>query len=141
MAVPRNDPEWQQTVIDAQRSLHVFRELLHSEDSEDWYPSIKAELVTGEERAFVWLLVLEDFSTGFVTRAFDLPPEFEVFQGQEMTVNDCDVRDWMMIQDGVLRGGYSVRYQRSKTPPNERAEFDAHVGVTTYAKPDVPPDH
>ena len=141
MAVPRNDPEWQNTVLDAQRSLHVFRQLLRSECADDLYPNIKAVLDTGEDRAFIWLVVLEDLSTGFVTRAFELPPEFEVFQDQETIVEDCDVKDWMVIQDGVLRGGYSVRYQRLKTPPSERAQFDARVGVTTYAKPDVPHDH
>lgn len=139
MAIPRDDPEFQQTVVDAQQTLPVFRQLLRSEGAAEWYTCIKTRLVASEDKAFIWLQVMSDFSTGFVARAFELPPEFESFRGKEITVSNRDVVDWMVIQTDVLRGGYSLRYQRAKLPADQRNSFDQRIGVKTYAEPDAAP--
>jgi hypothetical protein len=46
----------------------------------------------------------------------------------------------MVNQSGVLRGGFSLRYQRSKLAPERRAWFDQHIGVSEYAEPGAAPD-
>ena len=41
--------------------------------------------------------------------------------------------DWMVNDGGILHGGFSIRYQRSRLPESERSAYDAHIGVTEYA--------
>jgi uncharacterized protein YegJ (DUF2314 family) len=136
MAIRDRDPEFRQTVVDAQASLPAFRRLLLIADGAGWYPCVKTRLTAGDESAFVWLLVVRDTSTGFVASVFEIPPEFEgVRVGDELTVADAAVMDWMVNQSGTLQGGFSLRYQRSKLPPDRRASFDSHVGVSHYAEP------
>ena len=138
MAIYADDPEFRQTVADAQRSLHTFRQLLHSKDSAEWCPCVKTRLTAGEETAFIWLMVVDDTSAGFVATVFEIPPEFEGIRvGDKVSVSDTEVMDWMVNQSGVLRGGFSLRYQRSKLPPERQAWFDQHVGVLEYAESDA----
>ncbi len=140
MAVRDSDPEFRQTVLDAQASLHEFRRLLRSPGSAQGYPCIKTRLTAGKEAAFVWLLVVRDTSAGFAATVFEVPPEFRGIQlGDQVTVSDAEVMDWMVNQSGTLRGGFSLRYQRSHLPPERRAWFDQHVGVTEYAEPGASP--
>ncbi len=53
MATRDSDPEFRQTVLNAQRSLNAFRRLLSSPGAGDWFPCIKTRLTAGEEVAFV----------------------------------------------------------------------------------------
>jgi uncharacterized protein YegJ (DUF2314 family) len=141
MAIRETDPEFRQTVVDAQRSLHAFRQLLRSKDSAEWYPSVKTRLTAGKETAFIWLLVVDDTSAGFVATVFEIPPAFEGIRvGDQVSVSDTEVMDWMVNQSGVLRGGFSLRYQRSKLPPERQASFDQRVGVLEYAESDAASD-
>lgn len=141
MAIRGSDPEFRQTVLDAQASLQEFRSLLRMAGSDQWYPCVKTRLTAGKESAFVWLLLVRDTATGFVASVFEIPPEFKGIRvGDEVTVKDAAVMDWMVNQAGTLRGGYSLRYQRSKLPLKDRASFDEHIGVSQYAEPDDPAD-
>jgi hypothetical protein len=38
-----------------------------------------------------------------------------------------------MNENGLLRGGFSLRYQRARLPEEKRAWFDEYVGVKRYA--------
>lgn len=136
MAIRDSDPEFRQTVLDAQASLPAFRSLLVLADSAGWYPCVKTRITAGKESAFVWLLVVRDTSSGFVASVFEIPPEFKrVRVGDQLTVENAAVMDWMVNQSGTLQGGFSLRSQRSKLPPERRAWFDQHVGVSHYAEP------
>ena len=141
MAIRDTDPEFRQTVVDAQASLPEFRRMLRSPGSAEWYPCIKTKLTAGKEFAFVWLLVVRDATAGFVASVFEIPPEFKGMRvGDQVTVSDAEVMDWMVNQSGLLRGGFSLRYQRCKLPPERRAWFDQHVGVSEYAEPGAAAD-
>lgn len=136
MAIRGSDPEFRQTVLDAQASLADFRLLLRQSGSAEWYPCIKTRLKDGKEKAFIWLLLVRDTTVGFVTTVFEIPPEFKGIRvGDEINVSDAEVMDWMVNRSGKLSGGFSLRYQRSKIPPEERASFDEHIGVSEYAEP------
>jgi uncharacterized protein YegJ (DUF2314 family) len=133
MAIRDSDPEFRQTVLDAQASLPEFRQLLGAGGSGEWYPCIKTRVTAGKASAFLWLLVVEGTATGFVASVFEVPPEFKGIRvGDKVAVADGEVMDWMVNQSGTLRGGFSLRYQRTKLPPERVAWFDQHVGVSKW---------
>jgi uncharacterized protein YegJ (DUF2314 family) len=39
----------------------------------------------------------------------------------------AEVSDWMFVEDGALRGGYTIRALRDRLSPAERAEHDAQM--------------
>lgn len=134
MALRDSDPAFQQTVRDAQASLAEFRRHLQSSQAAEWYPCVKTRLTAGKETAFVWLLVVGVTRSGFVASVFEIPPEFKGVQiGDAVRVSDDEVMDWMVNQNGVLHGGFSLRYQRSLLPREKHAWYDQHIGVSEYA--------
>lgn len=134
IATRDTDPAFLQTVRDAQASLVGFRRLLQSSQAAEWYPCVKTRLTAGSETAFVWLLVVRVMRSGFMASVFEIPPQFEgVRVGDEVRVSDDEVMDWMLNQNGVLHGGFSLRYQRSLLPPEKHAWYDRHIGVSEYA--------
>lgn len=134
MAIRDDDPAFQQAIRDAQASLAEFRGYLRRPNAIEWHPCIKALLTAGDARAFMWLLVVRDTQTGFEAAIFEIPPEYGGFKvGDQVRVADSDVMDWMVNEGGVLRGGFSLRYQRSLLPPDKHAWYDQHIGVTEYA--------
>jgi uncharacterized protein YegJ (DUF2314 family) len=49
--------------------------------------------------------------------------------GDTVTVAPHEISDWMIIDDGRLIGGYTIRVFRDRLPPGERAEFDREMGL------------
>ncbi|HEX8472766.1 MAG TPA: DUF2314 domain-containing protein [Pyrinomonadaceae bacterium] len=134
IAIRDSDPAFQQTVRDAQASLAEFRHYLQSSQAAEGYPCVKTRLTSGKETAFVWLLAVRATPSGFIASVFEIPPEFKGIQvGDMVEVSDDGVMDWMVNQNGVLHGGFSLRYQRSLLPPEKHAWYDQHIGVSEYA--------
>ena len=48
--------------------------------------------------------------------------------GQRVTVPAREISDWMYVDNGVLKGGYSVRLMRDRLQPEERQEFEREMG-------------
>jgi uncharacterized protein YegJ (DUF2314 family) len=134
MAIASRDPEYQQTIADAKRTLPEFRRRLGGCEKTDAIPSVKIRLTDGDDVAFIWLTCARVEGDAFVAIVFEIPAEFtHVKVGDRIRVVEADVLDWMINDSGVLHGGFSVRYQRSKIPESERASFDEYVGVSEYA--------
>ena len=43
-----------------------------------------------------------------------------------------DIFDWMVLEQGHLYGGYTLRVAREKLPEAERESYDRHIGVSVY---------
>ena len=133
MAIPETDPEYQRTILDAQETLPQFRALLRLPGEANALVCVKTRLTAGEASALVWLMVIKPTAGGFATSVFEIPREFEGIEiGDRIEVASEDVTDWMYNMDGLLHGGYSLRYQRAHLPPEKWGWFDEHIGVTQY---------
>ncbi len=120
-------------VCAARDSLARFRELIGTADTSA-YPLVKVKLDQPGGRLFMWLMVTETFDAQFSAKLFEVPPGSTTFNiGDEFTVRDDDILDWMVNDDGTLYGGYSLRVQRQTMTDIEKRNFDKHVGVETYA--------
>lgn len=88
--------------------------------------AIKYPVSDGTNEEHMWLNQLS-YADGKFTGVIDNRPnnvkgiEF----GQKMTIAADAISDWMFIDDGQLRGGFTMRVMRDKLPPEERAKFDA----------------
>ena len=134
MAVNSKTPAYQQTIAAAQSTLTEFRTLVPELLGTMAFPSVKTELRSGEDRAFIWLTVEGLSETGFIASIFEIPCEFsDLAVGDKIEVHNEAVLDWMYHDNGTIHGGFSLRYQRSLLPPEEQAAFDAHIGATDYA--------
>jgi uncharacterized protein YegJ (DUF2314 family) len=47
---------------------------------------------------------------------------------ERVTVPASEISDWMYVENGVLKGGYSVRLMRDRLQPEERPAFERELG-------------
>ena len=134
MAVGATDPAYQKTIADAQASLDEFDALRQQHAAGSVYANVKCRVEDGENVANLWLAVLESDPDGYFCEVFESPAAFVNHPiGHRVFVPRDGVLDWSVNDDGSLFGGYSIRYQRERLPARERAAFDEHVGVKSYA--------
>lgn len=51
-----------------------------------------------------------------------------VQQGDPYSVAPHEILDWMIVEDGFARGGFTIRATRRQMPPEERRQFDEQLG-------------
>lgn len=128
------DPEYQKTIEDARSSLVRFRAMLPSDGSPRFDAMVKTKVVNEQDHAFMWLCNARISGSDFIAEFFEVPfPESDIKVGEEYLVTEDLLLDWMVNNEGILHGRFSLRYQRSKVPQDERQEYDEYIGVTTYA--------
>lgn len=134
--VPSNSDEYQLTIKKARSTLNEFKEILLTIPDSS-FACLKFFLPQEPESkngAFIWLMNPQ-FEDGFCyATLFELPEEFEWIEvGQLLKLDENELIDWYILSDtGELRGGYSLRYQRSKLPKDKQNDYDNYIGVKTY---------
>jgi len=119
-------------IQEAQDSLDVFIADLESPRVGQVYFSIKARFpVPGSSGDYehIWLYDVVYTGDKFTGRIANEPldvPDLEL--DQKVSVEREDVSDWMIIEDGVLVGGFTIRVLRDRLSPEEREEFDRGLG-------------
>ena len=87
---------------------------------------------------FLWLTAIEynPASGSYIGTFFEVPPELSEwhFTGQRLEFDGADVFDWMVNDDGVLHGGFTLRVNRRRLPEGEREAFDRYVGVRQWVQ-------
>jgi uncharacterized protein YegJ (DUF2314 family) len=65
---------------------------------------------------------------------FEVPDGFEKYHplGSRLGFEAEDMFDWMVNDDGRIAGGYTLRLARSRLPADQRAEYDRHVGASSW---------
>ena len=89
---------------------------------------------------YLWLTsVFVDESSGrYVGTFFEVPPALQEWHwpGQELEFEGEDVFDWMVNDDGVVHGGFTLRVMRGRLPESEREAYDRRLGATQWARLD-----
>ena len=92
----------------------------------------------GEDRFFfLWLseVVYHPAERIFSGVFFEVPDGFEKYHpvGQRLGFDPEDVFDWMVNEDGHLRGGFTIRVTRARLADEaEKARYDDYIGVSSY---------
>jgi len=142
MAIPKTDADFQSAYDRAAATLPHFIE--HIQHGGDAFYSAKLRFRDpdeserlGEDRfSFLWLTsvhyhVAERVFSGTF---FEVPPEFQKWHqvGQRLAFDPEDIFDWMVLRQGHLHGGFTLRVSRSKLPEAEHESYDRYVGVSVY---------
>jgi uncharacterized protein YegJ (DUF2314 family) len=124
VAVEPDDPAMVAAIQMARDSIERFRE--HLQTSGPTGPvSLKVSLTEGDQVEHAWLAEVHENGVGFWGRINnELVAVTRWKLGDSVTVGLQDVSEWMVVKDGRLIGGYSIRVLRDKMSPSERAEFD-----------------
>jgi uncharacterized protein YegJ (DUF2314 family) len=134
MALDTSDPAFLRTIEQARESLDEFRRQIEGCRTSRNVPCLKAWVEDGGHFAFLWLANARPDGDDFLADIFEVPAQFSnLVVGDEIRVAGSELLDWMVNEDGVLHGGYSLRYQRSLLPEERQVWFDGYIGATSYA--------
>ncbi|MEP6672076.1 MAG: DUF2314 domain-containing protein [Chthoniobacter sp.] len=142
IAIPQTDAAFQAAYDSAAATIPQFIE--HIQRGGDSFCAAKLRFRDpdeserlGEDRfLFLWLSAAHYHAAEgvFSGMFFEVPPELQKWHqvGQRLAFDPEDVFDWMVLQQGHLHGGFTLRVTREKLPEAERESYDRYVGVSIY---------
>ena len=102
----------------ARETLDNFRQLIKKHP--DISPMIKMRIVDTNTASRMWLFVDKVEKNSFEAHLFEVPTDFEKYQaGDSFTVKNEDILDWMINNNGVVSGAYTIRVQRKNMTDKE----------------------
>lgn len=133
MLFQSDDPELAAAVAEAQATLDTFRQKIAEAPQTKSLAMLKAPIGEGEGKVFLWLVQVQVTPEGFSAVATAVPPEVTAIAKGDRVVLPAElVQDWMVNDQGIVHGGFSLRLHRSRLPEDQRAAFDEQIGVTRF---------
>jgi len=113
----------------ARRTLQTFIDSLKSGNHSLRDFTIKMKFKTAEGHEHIWLNNISFVGSKMFGVVNNLPEQTrEVNLGETVEVTDDKITDWMFIEDGKLRGGYTIRVLFKDMSEKEKKEFEQDCG-------------
>ena len=141
-AISQSDAAFQAAYDRAAATIPQF--IAHIESAPDAFRSAKLRFRDpdeseriGEDRfLFLWLSDVFYYpdERNFTGMFFEVPSEFQKWHqmGEYYLFEPDQIFDWMVLRQGHLHGGFTLRVSRDKLPEAERESYDRYVGVSVY---------
>jgi len=124
-AVPDNDPEMDAAIQKARETLPSFVVALQTPTTGDRHLLVKARFVEGENSEHMWVADLIAEGNTFRGVLADEPKFIKNLRfKQPIIVSRDQISDWMIVQDGKVKGAFTTRVLRSKLNPEKQRAFD-----------------
>ena len=141
-AIRKDDPAFQAAYSKAAATIPLFIEQIRRVEGAFCLAKLRfrdpeeSERL-GEDRFFyLWLSAAHYHSAErvFSGTFFEVPPELQKWHpvGQRLAFDPEDIFDWMVLCEGRLHGGFTLRATHEKLPETEREAYDRYVGVSVY---------
>ena len=93
--------------------------------------SLKAKFIDGDEVEHIWLSEVSSDGDGLFYGTISNDPQHvtNVKMGSKVGVTEENVSDWMVIENGRLIGGYTIRAYRDQMSPAQQEDFDQSLGL------------
>ncbi|HKO51742.1 MAG TPA: DUF2314 domain-containing protein [Polyangiaceae bacterium] len=98
-------------------------------------PDFSDEL--GEDQfVFLWLtsVTYDQEEQRFSGLFFEVPRELTKWHkvGERLAFDAEEIFDWMIVDQGALHGGFTLRVTRQRLPETKRADYDRRVGAISW---------
>jgi uncharacterized protein YegJ (DUF2314 family) len=115
----------------ANATLHYFQHSLLTPQSHQEYFSVKVLISDGDNREHLWLTSPSFDEEGNLYGIVGNKPVYvhSVSVNQKIGIDPRFITDWMIIEEGRLMGGYTIRAIREGQSPDEWPAFDRQIGL------------
>jgi uncharacterized protein YegJ (DUF2314 family) len=126
--VADNDGRLREASRRAQQSLQSFVDALERPQATQLNHAVKATFQDGKDSEAIWLTALRFDGKEFHGTVSNEPVHLKnVHLGSKVSIEAAKVNDWMMVDNGRLVGGYTIRVVRENLPPDDRKRFEQTV--------------
>ena len=128
IAVSSGDARMNAAMATARSTAGTFITALQSPKSGQAGFSVKMPVTDGKNTEYMWLSDVSYDGKTFHGKINNQPETVKTVKlGQSTAVEPSGIADWMIIDNGVLVGGYTLRVLRDAMSASERADFDKSV--------------
>lgn len=123
--VASEDRAMNAAIARARATLPVFNGYLSRAAGGEVEAIIKAEFHQGERVEHMWVSDVTFDGRVYHGRLINRPMDLtNVREGDAVTIRPKHVSDWLVVEDGVGLGNFTMLEFRRRMTPGERAEFD-----------------
>jgi len=118
------DMDLERAIEQARASLDVFIEKIGASHANRTFVAVKVRFTPpGESSQDIW--VDEVTYTDGILRGNvgDDIPALKLEAGEKIKIDEEDILDWMIVEDGKLIGGFTIRLAVQRMSPEERERF------------------
>ena len=122
--VSTTDVELETAIRMAQDSLDTFKQKIGTPHPDRTFVAIKVRFTPPEDMPQdIWVDEVTYTDGVFRGNMGDEIPSLRLEAGETITVDEKDIVDWMIVEDGKLVGGYTIRLAVQRMSPEEREQF------------------
>jgi uncharacterized protein YegJ (DUF2314 family) len=131
VSVANDDARMNWAIEKARATLHYFQNSLAEPEPNQQYFSVKVLIEDGPNNEYLWLTTPSFDEEGNLFGVVGNRPVYvnSVHENQRIGIEAQFISDWMIIEDGRLIGGYTIRAIRDGLPETERLDFDKMTGL------------
>lgn len=120
-----DDPEMNAAIKTAQSTLPQLQAALKNKKYDTGTPALKVAYPTESGAEHIWVSDIR-LKNGQYSGTINNPPaEIPALKmGDKIKIENQKITDWMFVENGVLRGGYTIRLIRNRMTKEEREAFD-----------------
>lgn len=119
-----SDVEMEAAFREARDSLDFFIEKIKMPHTGRTYVALKVRFYPpGEMPQDIWLDNVTYSNGTFCGNMGDDIPTLRLSFGEEIVIPTEDIVDWMIVEDGKLIGGYTIRLAYERMSPEEKERF------------------
>ncbi|MDI9246952.1 DUF2314 domain-containing protein [Marinobacter sp. CHS3-4] len=141
--IKRSDPEMQRAYDLASETISAFIKKVQVGGDATFLAKLKfrvpelSEHMGSDQFLYIWLNGVayhpeENLLSGVF---FELPKSLSKWHrvGERLGFYPEDVFDWMIIENGIAQGGYTIKAMRSRLKTEEeKARYDEYIGIKSY---------
>ena len=118
------DSELEAAIEQARSTLGDFIAKIATPHADRTFVALKVRFhPPGESPQDIWVDSVT-YSNGVFRGAIgDDIPALKLEAGEEITIDEDDIVDWMIVEEGKLIGGYTIRLAVQRMSPEERERF------------------
>ncbi len=114
----------------ARLTLNYFKKCLQNPTSGQVYFSVKVRFTDNGMSEHIWLVEPEfDTDGNLFGKVGNVPRDVKTISiNQRIGVDESIISDWMIFENGILIGGYTIRAIRDGLPKDQIPNFDRSLG-------------
>ena len=119
-----SDLELESAIRQARDTLDVFTEKVGTPHPDRTFVGLKVRFYPPDELPQdIWVDEVTYSNGSFRGNIGDDIPSLRLEAGEKITVQEKDILDWMIVEDGILIGGYTIRLAVQRMSPEEKERF------------------
>lgn len=118
------DIELDSAISQARDSLDTFKTRIKAPHTDRTFVAVKVRFTPpGESSQDIWVDEVTYADSILHGIMGDDLPLLKLEAGEKIEIDEKDIVDWMIVEDGTLIGGYTIRLAVQRMSPEERERF------------------